>query len=188
MFSGNHRAGASIAVGMTSLADRSDIVGTAERVRRRAEQHEPAFKTRALVDACFPTALVSGTRRLPSGITEAVSMTSEGPVILYERRLTVPRQRFVIAHALAHLLFDLEDPGAMCGVGHRGDPEAERRADDFAAELLLPLAWLHRLVGEEPTDVGESNDTLYMDQVDEIASMFNVTQSLVDSRIRSLFR
>jgi Zn-dependent peptidase ImmA (M78 family) len=115
-------------------------------------------------------------------------MTDMGPVILYERRLTVPRQRFVIAHALAHLLFDLKDPSAMCGIGHRGDPDAEKRADDFAAELLLPLEWLHRIVGEEPTPIGESNDTLYMDQVDEIASMFNVTQSLVDSRIRSLFR
>lgn len=167
-------------------ADRRDIVGTAARVRSLAGIDEPAYSTRQIVEACFPTALVTGTKRLPHGITEAVSLTADGPVILYERRLSVPRQRFVIAHALAHLLFDLDDTGALCTVGSRGCEDAESRADAFAAELLVPLSELASYVGTHPAN--DSHDDIYMDQVDEIASHFNVTQALIDARIREMLR
>lgn len=156
------------------------LVEIAADLRARAEQHEPAFSTRQIIERCFPNALVTG-RELPPGIDEAVSETPQGIVILYRRGLPTPSQRFVICHALAHVIFDRVVGGCRPGsVGHRC---REERADAFAAELLLPLDRLEEYVGCWPD--AENRDR-YLDQVDEIASHFQVPTGLVDKRIREL--
>lgn len=168
---------------MMLIGDPGDLVATAVRLREVAGQVEPAFSTRQIIEACFPDAAVTG-RHLPPGIEEMVTRTSEGPLIVYSRTLHPPRQRFVIAHAIAHLLFDGDRIMAAARPGFVGCPEAEARADAFAAELLVPLAELASYVGVPPG----TTDDLYLDQVDEIASHFNVTTCLIDQRIRELLR
>lgn len=160
----------------------SDLVAVAARLRATAGQTEPAFSTRAIVDACFPDAIVTG-RRLPAGIHEAVSRTAAGTLIIYQRDLPTPDQRFAIAHALAHVLFD--DARSACRVGFVGDPEAEARADRFAAELLAPLADLIEYVGRQPSDDSAEHE-FYLDMVDEIASHFHVPSRVVDMQVREL--
>lgn len=144
-----------------------------------AGQTEPAFSTRQMIATCFPDAVVTG-KNLPHGVEEVVSRTPDGPVIVYNRSLSPPAQRFVIAHAMAHLFFD--DAETAARIGYAGDPAAEARADAFAAELLVPLDELDAYVGVDPS----STDDLYLDQVDEIASHFNVSRGLIDKRIRAL--
>ena len=122
----------------------STLVETAVDLRRRAGQVEPAFSTRQIIDACFPDALVTG-RELPPGIDEVVSISPDGPVIIYRRGLPTPSQRFVIAHALAHVMFDRVRGG--CRPGSVGHKSREERADRFAAELLIPLELLGEYVG-----------------------------------------
>lgn len=158
------------------------LAEVAADLRRRSEQTEPAFSTRKIVDVCFPGALVTG-RILPPGIDEVVSNTRSGIVILYSRTLPTPSQRFVIAHALAHLIFDRVTGG--CRVGSVGSKAREDRADAFAAELLLPLSYLGDYVGRWPSE-NEAEQHKYLDQVDEIASHFQVPAGLVDKRIREL--
>jgi Zn-dependent peptidase ImmA (M78 family) len=160
----------------------SALVEIAAGLRDKAGQTEPAFSTRQIVEASFPTALVTG-RQLPPGIDEAVSETADGIVILYRRSLPTSSQRFVIAHALAHVIFDRHRGG--CRPGSAGHQSREDRADRFAAELLLPIARLEEYVGCWPSLVQAENDR-YLDQVDEIASHFQVPSGLVDKRIREL--
>jgi Zn-dependent peptidase ImmA (M78 family) len=159
--------------------DAGDIALTAQRVRDVSGEILPAYSTSRIVDTLFPDAIVTG-RHLPPGIEEMVTVTADGPVIFYSRALTPPEQRFVIAHALAHLLFD--DAAAACREGYIGCAVAEARADAFAEELLVPLAELEQYVSAPP----ESADDVYLDQVDEIASHFNVSRTLIDKRIRDL--
>jgi hypothetical protein len=68
---------------------------------------------------------------------------SPGCVRIYVRRgLSMERQRFTIAHELAHLL--LLNPGTE-GIVRRTRPQAdgeERLCDDIAAALLLPRDWI----------------------------------------------
>jgi len=159
------------------------IVVAAASVRAVAGEHREAFSTSRIVDALFPDAVVTG-RRLPAGVQEAVSTTSRGPVIVYSRELSPPAQRFVIAHAIAHLLFDADRPTAAARVGFAGDPATEARADAFAAELLVPLERLAALIEVRPA----SGDDFYLDQVDSLASHFNVPRGLIDKRIREVHR
>lgn len=160
----------------------STMVEIAAELRHRSGQHDPSFSTRLIIDACFPDTLVTG-RDLPPGIDEAVSISVSGPVILYRRGLSTPSQRFVIAHALAHVLFDRVRGG--CRPGSVGHKSREERADRFAAELLVPSSMLREYVGRWPSEDPAEHE-IYLDQVDEIASHFHVPSGLIDKRIREL--
>jgi Zn-dependent peptidase ImmA (M78 family) len=160
-------------------ANRDDLSGTAARVREVCCEQLPAFSTSRIVEALFPDAVVTG-RHLPDGVQEMVTLTDDGPVIVYNRALSPPEQRFVIAHAIAHLLFD--DAASGCREGSVGCPIAEARADAFAEELMVPLDELDAYVCVQPG----STDDVYLDQVDEIASHFNVPRSLIHKRILAL--
>lgn len=157
-------------------------VEVAAALRLRADEVDPAFSTRALIGKCFPGTMVTGAN-LPDGIDEMVSWSHHGPVIVYQRKLSGPQQRFAIAHAMAHLLFDRDSDGAS--LERLGDPVTEMRADAFAAELLAPLHLVAECARLTPSDDPEDHE-IYLDHVDEIASMFAVPADIIDSRIRML--
>lgn len=153
----------------------SQLARIASDLRELAGERTPAYRTRALVEAVFPGTLVTGGH-LPDGIDEMVTRTTDGPLIVYRRSLPGPEQRLVIAHALAHLVFDDDRPGV---------PEIEARADAFAVELLAPLAAVRSLVTRWPCRDADDHE-LYLDHVDEIASRFAVPAHVIDSQIRRL--
>lgn len=160
----------------------SGLVEIAADLRRRAGELSPAYSTHRIVEVAFPNAVVAG-RTLPERILEAVARTPDGPVIVYARRLPTPAQRFVIAHALAHLLFD--GRRAFRQPGEPRDPAVEDRADRFADELLVPLSELERHVERWPA-ANPVQHEIYLDHVDEIASRFCVMSDVIDRRIREL--
>jgi Zn-dependent peptidase ImmA (M78 family) len=161
----------------------STLVEIAADLRRRADQFTLPFSTTQIIETCFPSALVTG-RVLPKGVLEAVSRTERGPVILYARGLTPLTQRHVIAHALAHLLFD-GDRGFRVP-GQPADPRVERRANAFADELLVPFEYLIPRIEHWPA-VGPAHE-VYLDHVDQLASRFAVESKVIARRIRRLKR
>lgn len=158
------------------------IMMRAAELRRFAEQTVPAFSTRKIIEANFPNILVTGGA-LPPGVDEVMQRTDDGPIIVYSRSLSCPAQRFAIAHGVAHVIFDGHREACRAGVGC--DVFAERRADEFATELLVPIALLAACVTRFPSDDACEHE-LYLDQVDEIAGRFNVPQWVIDKRIRTL--
>jgi len=161
----------------------SSLVEVATELRQRARLQEPPYSTSQIIDACFDAAVTG--RILPDGIDELVTRTDDGYLIVYHRELPIAEQRFAIAHALAHIIFDGDVAG--CSIGFAGDPEREARADRFALELLVPLDELAPYVGRWPSD-DEAEHEAYLDQVDMIASHFNVPACRIDERIRELKR
>jgi Zn-dependent peptidase ImmA (M78 family) len=161
----------------------STLVEIAADIRRRAMLFAPPYSTTAMIRTCFPDVVVTG-RKLPPRIDEIVARTREGGVIVYKRRLPVLRQRFAIAHGIAHLLFDSDETAAA--VGYAGCPISERRADTFAEELLVPLTELAKHVRRLPP-VAHGRD-LYLDGIDQISSRFQVPPAVILKRIRVLER
>jgi len=157
------------------------MVEIAAELRLRSRLYSPPFSTTQLVECCFPDALVTG-RKLPPGVLEVVSRTERGPVIIYARGLSPTTQRYVIAHALGHLVFD----EGFRRPGEPAVPSVERRADAFADELLVPFEYLAPRVKRYPTS-GVRRD-LYLDHVDQLASQFSVESAVIDRRIRQLRR
>lgn len=171
-----------------TASNRDAIAAIAESLRRRSDQVEPSFSTRQMIDVCFPGTIVTG-RTMPRQVHEMVLVDQDAfrshrapHTIFYSRRLTTPFQRYAIAHALAHIIFD----GANGSCWRKHD-ERERRCDAFADELLVPLRSLREYVCVWPGHEGEDHER-YLDQVDQIASHFHVPQRVINRRIRELPR
>lgn len=168
---------------------RETIASIALSLRRRADQIEPAYSTRQIIDVCFPGTVVTG-RSLPRGVNDMVKVddaafrSHRAPhVIVYRRDLPTAEQRLAIAHALGHIIFD--------GAAHRQcsayNPRRELRCDRFGDELLVPLVELAPYVCARPSKDPEQHET-YLDMVDEIASHFHVPTSCIHRRILELPR
>lgn len=157
------------------------LVDVAEALRNLARLTGAPFALPAIFGAAWPAGVVTG-RVLPAGIEEIVTVTRDGPLIIYRRELPSPERRFAIAHAFSHLLWDLG--GRAKGAG-RFDRRCEQRADAFALELLAPDRLLWPLIVFWPHDGGDDSD-IYADQVDRIATHFHVPTSAIDRRIREL--
>lgn len=165
--------------------DKRTLSAIAESLRRRADQELPSFSTRQIVEVCFPGTVVTG-RPMPVVVHEMVLVDAAAfrshrapHVIFYNRSLSTALQRYGIAHAIAHIIFDGKNTDG-CGAPF---DERERRCDAFADELLVPLDHLAEYVSLRPDD---ADPEAYWDQVDQIASHFHVPQDVIDRRIHAL--
>jgi hypothetical protein len=180
------------------LLDMAEIIRTARELRDRAALPGPPYSARDLMVTCFPDVLVTGAQ-LPTGLTELVEAGPRGKVIFYNRKSHPSTHRVGIIHGLGHLLFDLvgdivgtEAANKRCalsfGPHQASQPAAERRADLFAGEILVPLEDLDKMITIElfPTDKIERQH--FDDTVDNLASKFNVPVGFLRFRLWDLLQ
>jgi Zn-dependent peptidase ImmA (M78 family) len=158
-----------------NLVGVNDVVVLAEMLRALAGESRAPFDLLKVVAVLFPSAVVTG-KDLPPQVNEAVTVTTDGPLIVYRRGISTAERRFAIAHGLGHLIYDFRGDRTLT------DRERELRADVFARELLVPrreFAWC--LDGLRVTD-----RDLFLDQVDVVANAFHVQPVVITERIREL--
>lgn len=160
-----------------------NVVAVAEALRNLARETVPPFSVPAILGEAFPDAVVTG-HDLPEGIEELVTVTPDGVLVIYRRELSTAERRFAIAHAIGHLLYDV-DRGRLVQ-GALMDADREDRADAFALELLAPDRLMRSRIVFWP-DQGADTE-IYADQVDRIATHFHVPGAVIDQRIRELER
>lgn len=166
------------------MSELYDLIRVAGKLRRDAGELDPPYSTTRIIEVAFPTCVVMG-RHLPRRVDEMVTRTPDGPNIVYRRGMSTAQQRFAIGHGLAHLLFD--DHTTSCRIGRAGVHFNEQRADDFSAELLVPMFELRKVARWWASKRPHDRD-LYLDHVDQLASLFHVPQSVIAQRIRMLER
>jgi len=161
---------------------------------RRSGQRRPPYCPRLLVKALSVTAVVIGAE-LPERVDEIVSMTAEGPMILYRRELGAIDRRFAIAHAAGHLaLGDFATqaplrPGLLVPRELRAARDRERRCDRFAAAALVPLDDLARemaALGGAATGDRETQHQDWLDRLDRLGEIFMVPPNTIRRRIGEL--
>lgn len=157
------------------------VAAVAQLLRVQSGQSEPPFNAYTIVEAIWPSAVITG-RDLEDGVDEVLAVTSEGPLIIYNRKLSTAESRISIGHAIAHLVLD----GDHLVGGVVIDPEREERAERFARELLVPPSVLRSYIEVWPSSAGDPQ--IYLDQVDRIASIFHVPPPVIDEQIRELER
>lgn len=105
------------------------------------------------------------------------------------------RRRFTIAHEIGHYQLHRRkkadtpvfiDRTVFCrGAPSSADAVAERalerEANHYAAELLMPAAWLAEYLDKHPL-----HSSLYSREVKEIAGEFDVSKQAMDFRLRDL--
>jgi Zn-dependent peptidase ImmA (M78 family) len=106
------------------------------------------------------------------------------------------RQRFFIAHEIAHLVLH---PQLLSGKVHvdkefrvqfttlnrdgtsaLGTEQIEIDANKFAAELLIPTAWFVQALASRPFDIDNEGP------LEELAKNFRVSRQAIEFRIRNL--
>ena len=115
---------------------------------------------------------------MPSNLS-GMSYRGAFTVIFINALQPKPRRLFTLAHELAHVLFHLDDeqgPGIVSLFSRRDDRE-ERQANQFAAELLMPLDQVNvlkqQMAGRLRTPEG----------LESLAQMFNVSRDAMFYRL-----
>lgn len=122
--------------------------------------------------------------RLPvsSSISGCIVVTdSASSAVLVNSNHPPVRQRFTLAHELAHFLLDREGGGYACAAAELPRPgprqRIELRADVFAAAFLLPQRAVRECLGHR---------ALNLDRIHELGSRFGVSHAATISRLRAL--
>ena len=111
-------------------------------------------------------------------------------VIVYNKRQAVTRQRFTIAHEIAHLALhkgtpvhvdhqfriNLRDPNSA-----RGTDIEEIEANAFAANLLMPAIWLRQELRSGLVDIENS------EEITALADRYQVSLQAMVVRLTSVF-
>jgi IrrE N-terminal-like domain len=110
------------------------------------------------IDKLSATLGVTSIRRVPLAVDGRLRRTGAGYTIEVNRSHSAARQRFTIAHEIAHLILVRGGPLGSRRRGRRTpgkelqDPTEERLCDYAAAEILMPSDWVWAfLSGRSPS-------------------------------------
>lgn len=157
------------------------------------EAARQALETRQVAGAPAeaPLDLIRALCYLPDGISVVIRPLSDRTsgmclrsgsdrLIIANSRKSLGHQRFTVAHEYYHLCYD-RITGRACEVGH-DDAPAERRANQFAACLLLPEEGIRQLLLRRL----RGSDTIGIADVLHIEHYFGVSHSATLLRLREL--
>jgi hypothetical protein len=119
---------------------------------------------------------------LPVGISGEIRPSSSGFVIKVDRHEAKERQRFTIAHEIAHALLHkdliLENNGLSDDVLYRSSLSNRREAEAnrLAADIVMPWSLVEQWMKQFP-------DSSLEDKVDSIAAYLEVSKIAVQVRI-----
>jgi len=157
---------------MGPRTERADVVERkALEVLRRFGLGEPPV---ALEDICRAEGLAVCSR--PFDYVAGLFVNDDVfPVIVVNSRQPSTRQRFTVAHELGHYYLrhkrsSFAEPG--------GASRQERDAERFAANLLMPAAWVRRYW----TTYGDNAEN----RVSIIAALFDVSRAALRVRLKEL--
>lgn len=97
---------------------------------------------------------------MDGAISGILVLLDDGPVIAFNGSHPAERQRFTVAHELGHLLlghlktFHVDLSAPIDSHKRPGYSRShERGANEFAANLLMPEAWVRERIDGEPLEV-----------------------------------
>ena len=169
-----------------TVPERPTIRGSGAQVGRLVwEQHGKGTPQWILNDVCQTYKMIMTSEHLPRGGSGGLWCTDDGQYVITVNADESPaRQTFSKLHEVGHyfmhadldLTVDRYDQNAV----------TEREADEFAAEIALPLeeAWdLHSLLS-----VDSERDMADCSNVDHVVAERNISRSAVQTRLRVLER
>lgn len=120
---------------------------------------------------------------------EKCDKVKEEKIILVDKNETLEQQRFVIAHELAHYLFDYigsdyqinNKPYTCPYLKNNHEGEAEKRANRFAASLLMPK---HIFIQAHNNAVDIDDRRIYV--IKYLSRLFQVKEASIIKRIKEV--
>lgn len=185
------------------LLDVGEIEGRAAWIRKACgmtELPDRGFSTQPITERFFKNVSITGDRDMPRGITEMVFRDRGRFALYYSRKVGAPSQRLGILHGCYHTLTDLAvvDGSRECNLEDRKFRQRERQhetpaevaCDLFAGALLVPFHLLDQLAPTVifPGAIGSDERHVFDDEVDVLASRFQVPAGFMRWRLFDLFK
>lgn len=173
----------------------------AHNARVLAGQEKPPYDIDTLLCSTLGREVHVTGDRLPAGALVDVVERQGVLTIHYSRGLGPLRRRFVLCHAVAHVLFDALPVCCVAGRNTLDGTEEllrEHCADSFAAELLCPIGKLYQElaytmeffppigIARVVHDENDAPGRLFNDEMDRLADLFAVDRSVVEGQFRRL--
>ena len=171
------------------MADLQDIEREAVKLVRHLEKLEPPIRVRELIEKQWPKVFIGDA---DLGDYHGALVTDGGRAAMYvSQKANEDQKNIILAHLgwhwIKHALKGQIDITRQCLV-HVARPEdplsgAERDADMFASELLVPLEVLEKFIDFASEQRDESERSYVSKRTQELAAMFAVPYEVMKARL-----
>lgn len=174
-----------------------EVYAQVHAIHARLGLTSPPFSTHQIFSTLYPMIKVVPREMQHHATIEVYAQAVDGvaAVVAYREAAHHSTHRFSCSHELAHWIFDFKEgshhttemPACFSGRGEK--PAHERRADHFAAELLVPLHVLDAFTGFAIHFSAEDEDADldFRSGAQRLASRFNVSLACMKARLYDLY-
>lgn len=138
----------------------SPVVAARRLAARLVEKESltPPVDVAALLSTVADVEYASWPQESVDAVVSGLGQTDRPRVFLREPAKSLHRQRFTMAHELAHIVVPWHMGRYTCATAEVGSLELafygqEDEADVFASSVLIPEAWLKKVVADDPDDI-----------------------------------
>ena len=133
---------------------------------------------------------------LPDNISGVLDTRGDQPIILIHAKHDKKRKRFSLAHELGHFILNSSPRGVhldrhtffRSNLSSTGIDMEEKRANRFAAELLMPSDILLEILSEDMPDLIDAEENHGLKLLKEIAEQFQVSVAALTIKISGVLK
>lgn len=133
---------------------------------------------------------------LPQGISGVLDTRSDRPIVLVQKEHGKERKRFSLAHELGHFVLNSSPKGVhldkhtyfRSNLSSTGTDTEEKKANRFAAELLMPSNILLEILVEDMPDLIDAEEEDSLEELKKLAAKFEVSVAALTIKISGVLR
>jgi Zn-dependent peptidase ImmA (M78 family) len=133
---------------------------------------------------------------LPDDISGVLDTRGDQPIVLIQKSHDKKRKRFSLAHELGHYILKSSPRGVhldrhtyfRSNLSSAGTDLEEKKANRFAAELLMPSDILLEILLEDIPDLIDSDEENSLNALKRLAKLFDVSVAALTIKISGVLR
>ncbi|MDR0443752.1 MAG: ImmA/IrrE family metallo-endopeptidase [Treponema sp.] len=134
--------------------------------------------------------------KLPDDISGVLDTRGERPIVLVQKEHDKKRRRFSLAHELGHYILNSSPRGVhldrhtyfRSNLSSAGTDMEEKKANRFAAELLMPSDILLEILPDHIPDLIDANEADSSKALKELAKLFDVSVAALTIKISGVLK
>jgi Zn-dependent peptidase ImmA (M78 family) len=133
---------------------------------------------------------------LPDDISGVLDTREERPIVLIQKSHDKKRKRFSLAHELGHYVLKSSPRGVhldrqtyfRSNLSSAGTDLEEKKANRFAAELLMPSDILLEILVKDMPDLIDANEKESLKRLKDLAKLFDVSVAALTIKISGVLK
>jgi Zn-dependent peptidase ImmA (M78 family) len=133
---------------------------------------------------------------LPDKISGVLDTRGDHPIVLVQESHDEKRKRFSLAHEFGHFVLNSSPRGVhldrhtyfRSNLSSRGTDIEEKKANRFAAELLMPSNILWEILTEDIPDLIDAQEKEGLEALEKLATKFEVSVAALTIKISGVLK